>query len=616
MKRRYWLVVFMAGLMLCVGISLLLVSRINDARLHLAQAGPGAFNYFLQTNRSLNAFVDALQDYRQERNLPSDAADTGAIELRKQYRQQFDVVWGGFTVFDVNFRFRPEQQNEVTKMLAYANDYLTGNEQLMLPDHELSEADIDKLIAGARSISEKVNDIGHHYFIFATHISDSWNQRLYRLYQLVWGCVLLLLITLSLLINMLVRSFKRSADLVDKSHRTQHEMKHLIDELRSGKLENKAKDSFIAAASHDLRQPLHALGFFLGATEKHIENDAGRASLSEAKHCTAELNRLFNSLLDLSRLDAGVVEVNKTQFRLDRLFNLMTQEFAALAYQDDIHFEVCDGSDVVRTDALLLNRILRNLLENAITHSGATRVGIHCQRTDSLVRLTVTDNGVGIPVTEHSDIFSEYYQLEKPESDRSKGLGLGLSIVKRLCDMLDISVTLESGDTQGTRFHLDVPAGQESSATADDTVVATVDVWEPPEGTLVAVIDDDEQVRKGMLCILNAQNINAIAAESADEMIDQLSQQGDMPDVVIADYRLRENQTGDIAIHRVRAAFASDIPAIIITGDTSPRRMQEAASSGFELMHKPVEPAELFSRIGKLVRPRNRAVKQTIAELN
>ncbi|MFK7857347.1 MAG: ATP-binding protein [Granulosicoccus sp.] len=519
------------------------------------------------------------------------------------YQQRFDIVWGGFTVFEINFQFRPEPQQQVDDLIQFTTDYLTENESLMAPGYVLSDSELNTLIAGARLISEKIVHIGHQYFIYAGQLSDLWNAKLQTLYQLFWICVVLLMLTAVLLFSMLVRSVRRSAELIEKSRKSQIEMKRLIDELRSGKLEKKAKDSFIAAASHDLRQPLHALGLFLVATEKHIANDTGRKALAEAKQCTTELNRLFNSLLDLSRLDAGVVDVNKTHFKLDRLLSLMDPEFSALAKQSGIQFEIYHSNHSIHTDAILLNRILRNLLENAFMHSSATRVTILCESNGDIVRLTIADDGIGIPSAEQSDIFSEYYQLDRPERDRSKGLGLGLSIVKRLCKILGIDVTLESDIRKGTKFHLDVPPDKALPAFMYHPVIAPVQSCDIPSGILVAVIDDDVLVRRAMICVLESLEIKAVAAESAAEMIRLLKHNDRVPDILVADYRLLDNQTGDTAIHQVRSAFGIGFPAIIITGDTSPGRMSEAASSGFELMHKPVEPEELVNRINRLLRP-------------
>ncbi len=383
--------------------------------------------------------------------------------------------------------------------------------------------------------------------------------------------------------------------------KTQDEMKRLIDELRSGKLENKAKDSFIAAASHDLRQPLHALGLFLGATEKHIGSEAGRQALAEAKNCAAELNKLFNSLLDLSRLDAGVVEVDKVDFKMDRLLRVVDQEFSVQARLAGIALSVCGSPHPVNSDALLLNRILRNLLENAITHSGASEIQISCESKAATVRLTVADNGCGIPVEEHAHIFSEYYQLKNPERDRSKGLGLGLSIVKRLCELLNVDITLESKAGTGTKFHLDVPMGKAYSPLKIDPVPPSAISGHSLKGALIAVIDDDASICRGMVAILESMNFDVVAAGSADLLIDECKASALTPDILLVDYRLRENQTGDMAIHRVRSALDIDFPTIVITGDTSPGRMSEAATSGFELLHKPVEPADLVERINTIL---------------
>lgn len=602
MKGKYWLFVLITALLMCVAVLFLVMTRINEARTNLAMSGPIAYNYLLQTNHNLNSFVDTLQDFRTTQDDVEKEE-----ELRKLYRKKFDVVWAGFSIFDIKFQIQSAQQDQVTEFIEYSTDYLTRNEHLMAADYQLSDTQIAELVGGARSISQRLVTIGHQYFIYAGHLSDLWQGKIHRLYYSFWFCVVLLLLTGTLLMTMLLRSNKRSAELVEKSFKTQREMKSLIEELRSGKLESKAKDSFIAAASHDLRQPLHALGLFLGATEKHIVSETGQKALDEAKHCAAELNKLFNSLLDLSRLDAGVVEIDRVDFKLDRLLRVVDQEYSARAKHNGIFLSVCSSLQNVHSDALLLNRILRNLLENAFTHSGATEIRITCESKAPFVRLTLSDNGCGIPAAEQAHVFSEYYQLKNPERDRSKGLGLGLSIVKRLCELLDVDILLESSPGKGTQFHLSLPMGAAYSAIEHDSVAPAINRIHSPTGTLVAVIDDDSSICRGMVSVLESLHFEVIAAESADLLIEECQSSGLTPDILLVDYRLRDNQTGDAAIHRVRSAFDMDFPAIIITGDTSPARMNNAAQSGFELLHKPVEPADLVERITVLLASRNRS---------
>ncbi len=581
---------------MCVVVLVLVMTRINDARTNLALSSPGAYNSLLQSNRNIDTFVDALRDYQyRQKNTDNEQ------ELRREYQRRFDIVWAGFSVFEIRFPSSPVQQQQVSTLIDYSAEYLAANEDRMAVNYQLSDAEIGGLIAGASSISESLVHIGHQYFIYASHLSDQLHEKLHKLYLWFWVCAVLLVLTGSLLTTMLIRSSRRSAELVEKSHKTQDEMKRLIDELRSGKLENKAKDSFIAAASHDLRQPLHALGLFLGATEKHIESVAGRQALAEAKNCTAELNKLFNSLLDLSRLDAGVVEVNSVNFKLNRLLALVEQEFSVLAKQSGVVFNVCSSLLSVQSDAILLNRVLRNLLENAFTHSDASEIQILCESKAGTVQLTVADNGCGIAVAEQAHIFSEYFQLDNPERDRSKGLGLGLSIVKRLCEILNVDITLESEVGVGTRFHLYVPMGIANAQWERIPVEASVGSSRSFSGALVAVIDDEANIRRGMVAILESLKFNVVAAASASLMIAELKASALTPDILVVDYRLRDNQTGDMAIHLVRKAFNIDFPAMIITGDTSPGRMNEAAKSGFELLHKPVDPVELMNRITALL---------------
>ncbi|ASJ76303.1 hybrid sensor histidine kinase/response regulator [Granulosicoccus antarcticus] len=596
MKGKYWLFVLITALLMCVAVLFLVMTRLNEARTNLALSGPIAYNYLLQTDHNLNSFVDTLQDFR---TIKDDVEKEE--ESRSLYRKRFDVVWAGFSIFDINFRIQSVQQDQVTEFIEYATDYLTRNEHLMAADYHLSDTQVAELIVGARSISQKLVTIGHQYFIHAGHLSDLWRGKIHRLYYFFWFSVVLLLLTGTLLTTMLLRSNKRSAELVEKSFKTQREMKSLIEELRSGKLESKAKDSFIAAASHDLRQPLHALGLFLGATEKHIVSETGQKALNEAKHCAAELNKLFNSLLDLSRLDAGVVEIDKVDFKLDRLLGVVDQEYSARARHSEISLSVCSTLENVHSDALLLNRILRNLLENSFTHSGASEIKIACESKAQIVRLTLSDNGCGIPASEQAHVFSEYYQLGNPERDRSKGLGLGLSIVKRLCELLDVDISLESSAGNGTQFHLDIPMGAAYSAIENDSVALSDNRIHSPTGTLVAVIDDDSSICRGMVSVLESMHFEVVAAESAELLIEECKSSVLTPDILLVDYRLRDNQTGDAAIHCVRSALGMDFPAIIITGDTSPARMNNAAQSGFELLHKPVEPADLVERIRALL---------------
>jgi len=595
LKEKNLLVVLLAASIACAAIMLLVVSRINDARIRLTHGSPGSFNYLLQADHNLDSFVYELNEYRL---LGANAE--AATELRAQYRRRFDVIWGTFTVFEIHFPTESEHTALVTQLVDDSKAYLTRHEPSMQADYQLSEDEVRVLIDGARQLSDQIKDIAHRYFIYASQLQDLWTDKLNQLYRLFWFFALTLVVAGGLLIGMLLRSSRRSAAMAESSHKTQRELSRLVDELRSGKLERKAKDSFIAAASHDLRQPLHALGLFLGATEKHVRNEEGRDALDEAKRCAAELNKLFNSLLDLSRLDAGVVEVNKNDFELGRLLHVLEQELSVSAVQGGVEFAVEEDHGYVYTDALLFSRIIRNLVDNALIHSGASAVKIVCQARGEHMRVTVSDDGSGIPVHEHAEIFSEYYQLKNPERDRSKGLGLGLSIVKRLCNLLDIDVSMESGIGAGTSFHLDVPIGHEIENERHTAVHTTPDL-QGFRGALIAVIDDEANIRRGMDTVLRGLDFKTISAESANMLITKLRRRGLKPDLLIADYRLRENQTGDVAIHRVRAAMKVDFPAMIITGDTSPARVHEASSSGFELLHKPVEPEALLKVINRLL---------------
>ncbi len=354
---------------------------------------------------------------------------------------------------------------------------------------------------------------------------------------------------------------------------------------------NIAKSRFLAAASHDLRQPLHALGLFINTLETQLHQSGYDDLFKKINSSVAALDDLFNAILDISKLDAGVVEVNPSHFQVGPMMEKIVNEFKPQAQEKGLYLHMESCAEVVKTDAVLLERIVRNLVSNAIRYTQRGVVKLACEPADSGVRIEVSDTGPGIPEEELENIFSEFHQLHNPERDRNKGLGLGLAIVRRLADLLRHPLLVDSSVGEGSVFCIDVPRGRaEDMDTREEFLIRPH--WKLDE-VFIVVIDDEEAIRDAMQTVLTGWGCEVLLADSLKEAMDQLQANERKPDLVISDYRLRENETGVEAIRSIQEFVGDEIPGILITGDTAPERLQEARSSGYHLLHKPVKPGQL-----------------------
>ncbi len=346
---------------------------------------------------------------------------------------------------------------------------------------------------------------------------------------------------------------------------------------------NRAKTRFLAAASHDLRQPLHTVVLLSSALSLRPLDERSQEIVQLLNEVTATLSTQLDDLLDISKLDAGVVE---TSLRTVTVHQLLAQHFAEVeavirdkGLQPLLHM----GTQAhVVTDPHLLSRILRNLTHNAVKFTAAGSVTLSAHEDQGDVVITVADTGRGIAPEHHDEVFLEFYQTANPERDRSKGLGLGLSIVRRLCDLLGIQVTMQSTPGQGTRFALRLPRAQPSAA-----------VGSPPErrppaqayDLLVFVVDDEASVRTGMRMLLEEWGCVCEEASGTPQLRELASAR--RPDLVLADFRLRGTDSGLSAIAAVRELHGQ-VPALLVSGDTAPDRLQEARRAGMRLLHKPL----------------------------
>ena len=347
-----------------------------------------------------------------------------------------------------------------------------------------------------------------------------------------------------------------------------------------------AKTHFLAAASHDLRQPLHALGLFVTAMRQRLWGSAHEPLADRIASSVAALEGLLNALLDVSRLDAGVMQPQRSSVVLHDLLGRLGAEFAPLAQAKGLAWRSEGPEAMVDSDPALLETMLRNLLSNAVRYTPAGEVSLQWRSSGGQTVVRVQDTGVGIPPEHHRTVFREFFQLHNPERDRSKGLGLGLAVVERLGILLDHPLTLFSAPGRGTTFELALPALEAESTLATTATEGTADAI----GLRVLVIDDEAGVRDAMALLLGDWGYRVTLASSVGEALSLLRE---APQAIVADYRLRDERTGAEAIAQVRETWGANIPALIVTGDTAPDRLREASASGHPVLHKPVAAARL-----------------------
>jgi signal transduction histidine kinase/CheY-like chemotaxis protein len=380
-------------------------------------------------------------------------------------------------------------------------------------------------------------------------------------------------------------------------NRTSEQLGRLYQQLE---LANLAKSRFLAAASHDLRQPLHALNLFLD--QRRSETSQVERSRLDAQIDTAvaAMNELFNSLLDISKLDAGVLAPSISEFPIYHLLKRIETTFVATARESGLRLRVVSSRAWVRSDFILLERILLNLVSNAVRYTERGGVVIGCRHRNGRLRIDVCDSGIGIPEDQRRNIFGEFYQLDSGEKDRRGGLGLGLAIVDRLCGLLDHPFELTSSAGRGSCFSVLVPSAPAVTAQAPlDAPRALVD---SEQGKLVMVIDDNELVRDGTRGLLKSWGCLVVTAESEDAAMAKLADHVRRPDLIISDYHLAQGKAGFELIDRLRRACGAQIPAFLISGDTAPERLREASASGYYLLHKPVLPITLRSVVSQLLK--------------
>ncbi len=367
---------------------------------------------------------------------------------------------------------------------------------------------------------------------------------------------------------------------------------------------NKYKSRFIAAASHDLRQPLHALNLFVAQLRSEPDSAERSRLAGRIEEAAASMNELFESLLDMSKLDAGALQPDVSDYPVQPLLTRIETNFAGAAREKGLRLRIMPSEAWFRSDFILLERVLLNLVSNAVRYTERGGVAVGCRRRGDHLRIDVWDTGPGIPEERQRIIFDEFVQLDGQTLNRSGGLGLGLSIVERLGRLLGHPIEVRSWPERGSRFSVIVPrAAARAEATAGNAATFQT-ILEPLRGKRILVVDDDPLVLDGMSGMLRSWGCDVAGARSEEAAVALMTMQAREPDLIISDLRLGGGRSGIEAIERLRSKLNTETPAFLISGDTAPEALQEARAGGYHLLHKPVAPMRLRAMLNQLVRTR------------
>ena len=411
------------------------------------------------------------------------------------------------------------------------------------------------------------------------------------------------LLIIIFLVSMLAFSILVNRNILDSIKLRLNNIK-LLDDLKIQKdladVANSDKSRFLVATSHDLRQPLYALDLYLGALGAELKSAKQLTLLDKAKLSTNTLSVLLNALMDISKLDSGGVQPSPSYFDLSDLVESIYLDYEQQAQDKGIEIKASLDKVCVNTDQVLLGRIIRNLISNAINHNQNCCLTIATILGNDQVRLDISDSGKGIARTELVNIFSEFYQLNNPERNRNKGLGLGLAIVKRLSDLLLIPIEVDSVEAKGTRFSLTVAVEKRKIPR-----LKNIEPFANEElaGLFIIVIEDEQAVRDATKILLRSWGCEVLVSSSKAELMATLIKDNyPLPDLVISDYRLRDKNNGLYAVRAVNDYFEAKIPVLIVTGDSSVEIVFEINAQNYNLLIKPVSSQILGSKIASILK--------------
>lgn len=356
------------------------------------------------------------------------------------------------------------------------------------------------------------------------------------------------------------------------------------------------KSRFLGIASHDLRQPVHALGLFAATLQRRLQKTPDEPVARNLVRAVDGLERSFNAVLDISKLDAGAMSARIETFPLRDLFRRLHMQFGGQAELAGLGLRFSPGGKTVTSDAQLLERILGNLIQNAIKHTTRGGIVVVARTTDECVNVEVWDTGCGIPPAELPAIFGEFYQVGGGERDRSHGLGMGLAIVKRLTALLGHRLEVASEPGRGTMFRIGVPRGG-LPGMAEELAPADTQPMLPTTPQVVLIVDDEEPIREGLRLLLGEWGYQALTAADLAQAEQAIAELEGRVDLLISDLNLGPGPDGVEVIATVRRLCGLDLPAILVTGDTAPENVARVTQGRDPVLFKPVQPRRLFDAV-------------------
>lgn len=369
--------------------------------------------------------------------------------------------------------------------------------------------------------------------------------------------------------------------------------KHLAEQA------NRDKSRFLAAASHDLRQPMHALGLFAHALEQSPLDGAQRRVVQNLNRCIEALDRSFNALLDVSKIDAGVVTPELQAFELRDVFRRLHMQHAGRAEERGLQLRFAPGGRVAVSDPALLERLLGNLVHNAIKYTRHGGVMVVARGQGERMRIEVWDTGAGIASADLPHVFDEFYQCTRQGRDRAEGLGMGLAIVQRLSALLDHPVEVRSRVGRGTMFRVSVPQRLAGPTQADWDETDTVPPVQGKAGTLL-LIDDEEAIREACRLLLGCVGYTVLTAATVANAVRLARERSGEIDAVVSDLRLSHGEDGLEAVEAVYEALGRRVPALLVTGDTVVDEVRRVHACGHKVLFKPVQPRDLLEAVRTL----------------
>lgn len=392
----------------------------------------------------------------------------------------------------------------------------------------------------------------------------------------------------------------RNLSLSERRHLAQREQLREKKELAEAVALEKSR--FLSTASHDLRQPAHALGLFVSQLTPLVQEPQAKHLVACANVAVQAMQNMLDDLFDLSRLEASSTPVRLQAVALEPLFQQLRNDYAEKAATKGLRLRIRPTRVWVRSDPVLLYRILLNLVCNALRYTDRGSVLVACRPTlnPGWVRLEVRDSGIGIAAENHTKIFQEFHQVDNPQRDRTKGLGMGLSIVERCSQLLQQTVQVRSALGGGSVFSFELECVPAAPVDAPEAVLVEP-VMNELLGLRALVVDDDALGREALAGLLASWGCKVTAVESAQAAVVHC-QQGVWPDLIISDYRLAEGHNGVDTIGQLRQLVGHDIAACVISGDTDAQVTQQVQSAGLVLLGKPVRPAKLRGLLRHLVR--------------